>query len=380
MSLRVEGHLADYLQDPVDSSSRTGEVSPGDGRLPVASAELWRAVEVLIDRATLQGVLAHKLGPLAAVRWRRLGKPLPKPLADEERAASFAMLSAVPLLRRIRDCCDGPLVLLKGPELTRLYPAKARRFGDIDVLTPDADAVHQALKQSGFDELDELAFDPEEHHHLPPLRWRVIPLNVEVHGMPNWPPRAQPPSLEEILEAAGASGLEIEGLAAPHPLHHALMLAAHAWRHEPLQTLRDLVDIAAISAGQSVDDLDRAANAWGIGRIWRTTRRAADALFFGAPRTMPLRIWARHLEAVRERTVLESHLQRSLQPFWGFPLRVALAQTVDTLHVELAPAEGETWRQKLKRVPRAVRDAGVPVSRRHKSDEQATAIDRSAKN
>jgi hypothetical protein len=348
----------------VGTSPAIGETLPAGVSSELRGAELWHAVDGLIDRASVDGLLAHKLGPLAAIRWRRLGRSAPKILLDEERAASLAMLTATPLLRRIREICTGPLVVLKGPELACLYPPGGRRFGDVDVLTPEADAAHWALKQSGFIELDELAFEPEEHHHLPPLQWPVIPLHVEVHSMPNWPPRAEAPPLAEILEAAVPSALGIEGLSAPHPLHHALMLAVHAWRHEPLHTLRDLVDVAALSAGRNAADLDRTAKRWGVGRIWRTTTRAVDAVFFGGPRTVPLRLWARHLEVVRERTVFENHLQRALQAFWGFPLPVALAEAVDAVKVELAPGEGESWSEKLRRVPRAVRDARVPLSKR----------------
>lgn len=35
------------------------------------------------------------------------------------------MLIAPPLLERIRAACDGPLVLVKGPEIARLYPGGA---------------------------------------------------------------------------------------------------------------------------------------------------------------------------------------------------------------------------------------------------------------
>jgi hypothetical protein len=361
----------------VEPSSVKNVHLPQTRTTPIPSPELWEAVNLLIDRATVDGILAHKLGPLAAIRWRELGRPLPAPLADEARRASLAMLGAVPLLQRIRDLCEGPLVLLKGPELASLYPPKGRRFGDVDVLTPKAEAVHHALTQDAF-VVDASDFDHDEHHHLPPLRWPVIPLNVEVHSMPNWPPRMQPPPLAEILEASVPSALEIEGLSAPLPLHHALILSAHAWRHEPLETLRDLVDIAAVSAGQSVQELDHAARTWGIGRIWRTTQRAIDALFFSGPPTVPLRLWAQHLQAARDRTVLENHLQRLLHPFWGLPLGAALAEAMNALRVSIAPTEGETWHRKLKRVPGAVRDARVPLSERPGGGERAQDVGRRA--
>jgi hypothetical protein len=342
------------------SSFQIGQAPPGE----TPARELWSAVDRLLDRASLEGILAHKLGPLGAIRQRRLERPVPDLLAQEERAASFAMLSATPLLRRILECWDRPLLLLKGPELAALYPPGGRRFGDVDILAPDAAALHGALRRVGFVEVHDHDFDHTEHHHLVPLRWPVIPLNVEVHASPNWPGGTKPPPVAELLEAAVPSVLGIDGLSAPDPCHHALVLAAHAWKHEPLQTVRDLVDVAVVSSDVDRGDLDRTAEAWGMGRIWRTTRSAADSLFFGGPATIPLRVWARHLEAVRERTVFESHLQRWLRPFWGLPPAGAIAEIGRVVRTELSPAEGETWGTKLSRFPRAVRDAGIALSER----------------
>src|SRR5437588_5333522 len=146
----------------------------------VAANEIWSAVDALIDGAPIEGVLAHQLGPLAARRHRIAGDPVPEVFAAEERAASFAVLSATPLLRRIRELDEGPLVLLKGPEVAALYPPNGRRFADIDLLAPDAVRLHGTLRQHGF-VVVETPFDHSEHHHLAPLRWPVVPLSVEVH-------------------------------------------------------------------------------------------------------------------------------------------------------------------------------------------------------
>jgi hypothetical protein len=337
----------------------------------VPSTPLWSAIGTLIDRASIDGVLAHKLAPLAAGRRRAAGDPVPAAYAAEERAASFAALSAVALLRRIREVGEGPIVLLKGPEVAALYPQNSRRFGDIDVLTPDALGLHRSLREHGFLEV-ETPFDHREHHHLPPLRWPVIPLYVEVHAAPNWPQGIDAPAIAEILEAAVPSVVDVEGLSAPSRLHHALLLAAHSWAHEPLMTLRDLLDVAAFAGEESSADLDRLATAWGLGRIWRTTRRAIDALFFDGPPSTALVLWARHLSAVRERTVFETHLQAMLHPFWGHPPGRALVESLAAVRADLLPAEGESVGTKLGRVPRAIRDARLPHSRRPEQHASAS--------
>ena len=330
---------------------------------------LWSSVGGLIDRASIDGILVHKLAPLAAGRRRSAGEPVPEVFAAEERIASLAGMIANPVLQRIREVGEGPLVLLKGPEVAALYPANGRRFGDIDVLTPDAPALHHALREHGFVEM-ETPFDHGGHHHLVPLRWPVIPLYVEVHSAPNWPQGVLPPSVEEILEAAVPSVVEVEGFLAPSRLHHALLFAAHSWAHEPLLTLRDLIDITVLAADENSADLSRGANAWNIGRIWRTTWRAIEALFFEAPPTFALHIWARHLAQVRERTVFETHLQAALHPFWERPPVSAITRSLEAVRADLRPAHGESWGMKVGRAERAIREARLPRTKRPATAEK----------
>ena len=176
------------------------------------STALWAAVDRRLERATLDGILAHKLGPLAANRLRRLGQPVPRPLVLEERAAAVSMLTAVPLLERIRELHDGPLLVVKGPDVARLYPGTARRFGDLDLLFEEAAEVHATLAANGFVEVEDPDFEfTPDHHHLQPLRWPALPLLVEVHKAPNWPASvSRPPSVAEIREASVPSALGLD--------------------------------------------------------------------------------------------------------------------------------------------------------------------------
>lgn len=314
-------------------------------------------------------MLAHKLGSLAAVRRRAVGKPVLETFAAEARAASVAGLSAAAVLRRVREVADGPLLLLKGPEVAAHYPLHGRWFGDVDVLTPDASGLHLALREHGFLEV-ETPFDHSEHHHLAPLRWPVVPFDVEVHATPNSPYGMKAQALGEIVESAVPSVVAVDGVSAPCRLHHAVILAAHAWAHEPLQTLRDLLDVAVLAADESSAELERVAGAWGLGRVWGATQRAIEDVFFGGRRTVALATWARHLAAVRERTVFESHLQAALHPFWGRPPGPALVESLAAIGTDLFPARGEDWDVKLRRIPRAIRDARAPRSGRAEQGRQ----------
>jgi hypothetical protein len=321
---------------------------------------LWQSVDALLVRADVEGIRSHGLGALAARRLRRLGEPVPRALEDDERLARLAVMTAVALLGRIRSAADGPLLLLKGPEVAWLYPDRARSFVDVDLLAADAAGVHAALKADGFVEVD----DPDlfvDHHHLRPLQAPGLWLKVEIHLRPMMPEGIQPP-LEEIFDAAIPSALGIPGLSAPHPVHHALMLAAHGWVHEPLHRLRDLVDVAAVAGQASPMEIDRTAAAWGLDRIWRTTSAATNALFDGAPQPAPLRLFGRHLVAVRERTVLDNHLQRWLHWFWELPFRRAVLATGEALRQEALPEPGESWRHKLTRVRYALLHPGRSMS------------------
>ena len=340
---------------------------PEAGRV---ESPLWRAVDGLLGDAiaarpgNLDGLLAHKLGPLAAGWYERTGAPVPKVVHDEQRAASVGAMLAPALVQQIRDAVDGDIVLLKGPEVAALYPAGGRRFSDVDVLVPDAPAAQAALLRAGFTEAEELA-DLDDHHHLFPLRLPSIWLGVEVHSTPNWPLRRGPePPLDEIFAAAVPSALGIEGVSAPRRDHHALLLAAHAWRHQPLHLLRDLLDIAAVAEGIAERELRQTAERWGIGRLWRTTWAAVGAVFYGEPEPLPLRLWGGHLKEVRPQTVLEEHLQRWLHPFWEQPPGRALRDSLAMIGRDLVPAAGETWRERLGQNLDALRNLRSPAASR----------------
>jgi hypothetical protein len=325
-------------------------------------SSLWRRVDGLLARAEIGGIVAHKLGPLAAYRLRRLDRPVPAALESEEQLARMAVLTAIPLLRRIRDLADGPLVLVKGAEVASLYPGRARSFSDLDLFAVQGHALHESLKAAGFSEVkgQEMA---DDYRHLPTLEAPRLWLKVEIHTKPIVPDRVPPPPLEEVVEASIPSALGVEGISAPHPVHHALMLAAHGWDdYEPLSTLRDLIDVAAVSQHASDAELARTARAWGVEGIWRTTHDVANALFAGGRQTAALRLLGRHLPDVRERTVLDNHLQRWLHPYWELPFHQALLATPETIRAELFPEPGESWKDKLQRVKHALLRPGRSMS------------------
>jgi len=327
------------------------------------NSSLWKALEKRFDAASEEGVLAHRLAPLAAVTLRRMGRAVPASWLAEEREAAVRMLAVRPVLQAVRANCDGPVVLMKGPEVARRYPESARLFGDLDLLVPNARLTHEQLRGGDFVEVG----DPELYyrlHHLRPLAWQGLPLAVEIHSTAKWPDRLHRPAgmAAELIEAAAPSTLGIDGILAPDPARHAVLLAAHAWAHEPLRTLRDLVDIAALAAEAEQAEVERLVRAWRIESLWGTTEAAAAALFEEGLPPLALRLWARHLPAVRERTVLEGHLQGWVSGFWALPPREAVAQSLSSLRKDLLRAPEEGWKAKLARTRIALRHAGMPRS------------------
>jgi hypothetical protein len=327
------------------------------------SAQLWRAAHELADRARGPADLrAHGLHLIGAARLRALGRPVPDELVVEERRAAMANLAVPALLLRARAAYGGKLMIMKGPEVALRYPDPVLRpFKDIDLLADDAVAAQRALIAAGFEEVgphDEYANGP----HLRSLAWPGLPTTIEVHRAVHWVDGLSAPSPDEILDAAEPSRLGVAGILAPAPHHHVLLLTAHAWAHEPLRRLVELVDVAALSQETGVAAVQALARRWRCERLWLSTQRAIDAVLYGASRPLALRTWARHLPDARERTVLESRLQRLAGPAWGLSARNVPWAVLCACAKHLRRHGDEPWRAKLARTGRLMRDAPLPIS------------------
>jgi Uncharacterised nucleotidyltransferase len=334
-----------------------------DGTVRLMS-DLWASVDRLIDSAPgLEQLRWHRIELLAARRWRELGRPIPADLIEEAHRVGLTAIMTPLFLEKVRAACEGPLVLIKGAEVAARYPEPTLRPSyDIDLLVPQAAAVQAALIAGGFQPVG-----PEEHyrdtHHLRPLSFPGMPLYIEVHSTPKWPAGLVPPSTEELVESAVPSSLDIDGILSLRPTHHTLVLAAHAWAHDPLGRLSYLIDVAAVAQGVDPVELNALARRWTLTELWKTTAATVDALLLERRQhTVPLRLWARHLRTARQQTVLEMHLTRLLSPFWGLPLPAALPSSAASLIGEFRRTPGESWGRKIKRAARALGDASIERS------------------
>jgi Uncharacterised nucleotidyltransferase len=325
---------------------------------PPPRAHVLAAIEALIDRArTLEDLEDQGLQLLAARRWRALGRPVPDRLLAQERAVAAISLVAPALLERIRAACSGDLLLLKGPEAACAYPDPiVRSYGDLDLLTSDAGAAQRALIQAGFEPVG----DERRYlgiHHLQPLRFRQLPLMVEVHHAPSWPVGLEPPSAIELIEAGEPARCGVEGVLGLPPAHHAIVLAAHAWAHAPLGHLRQLLDIALVAADAQPTHLAQIAERWNTSRLWKTTVATIDALFGGGKSPLTLRLWARHLASARAQTVFEGHLKSWISPLWCLSPSNGLRAGAAAVAADLQPSPGERWRDKAGRTRLALAHA-----------------------
>lgn len=321
---------------------------------------MWDRVDELLARAPDEDALRlHRVELLEARRRRAIGLDAGG-LGGDEAAAILCELAAMSLLARVRELCDGPLVIHKGPEIALDYPGpRLRRYWDLDLIAGDARGAQAALLAAGFQELDE----EESEHHLRPLRWPGLPVCVELHTASHWVERLPRPGTDELIASAVPSRLGIEGIDAPAPAQHALLLAVHAWSHEPLGRLGNLLDVAVALGRADEAEVAALARRWGCARMWRTTRAAIGALLEGSGRSAAVTLWARHLHDVRERSVLEWHVKSAAAPVWGLPPARVPAALAAELRATIAPTrDGETWAAKARRARLAVRNAGTKRS------------------
>jgi Uncharacterised nucleotidyltransferase len=331
---------------------------------------LWTGVDRLIDRVRpLEHLRAHRLELLAARRWRALGESVPSELVDDERRTAMRALAAPILLRKVREACDGPILLMKGLAVAALFPDPATRpFRDLDLLFEEAERAQRGLIAAGFEPLgyDEAYYT--KRHHLQPLRWPGLPLLVEVHRRPEWPYWSRPPSAREIIAGSIPASVGVDGIRVPDPAAHALLVAAHAWSAVPLRRLLDLVDVLALAQQADRRELERLAASWGIDGVWHATAAAGKAMLLGGRLPWSLRTWGRDIRGVRDRTVFENHVRRLIGPFAALPARPAIRVAGRALVDEISPAPGEPWSVKLARVRRAVLNAFVPLGKHHRVD------------
>ena len=121
-------------------------------------------------------------------------------------------------------------------------------------------------------------------------------MNDEVIASNEADARAAEAVEQHHAEMLGALTLAVEGLKTLAPVHHALIVAVHAWTHGPMARAGDLVDLTLMAWDTERAELLALARRWGLERVLRTTLGSADAVLFGGRRPRSMRFWARNLQ------------------------------------------------------------------------------------
>ena len=330
---------------------------------PASEPSVAGAIDRLVEIApTITALRNHRLHLAAARIWQSHGCDVPAALVSEVRAAAVRAMLTRLILGKARSAYGGALMLMKGPEVAAHYPIPSDRpFGDLDLLADDPVAAQRALIAAGFLELGEPAAY-EGLQHLPPLVWPGAPLKIEVHRHPSHPFWLAPVSPESLFRVAVPSATGVSGILAPEPAAHAVLVVAHAWNHEPLGNLGQLLDAAALLASADRERAGAFARSWGWEGMWSTSLAVIDAVVGAGRPSLALKLWARHLLDVRERLVLENHISRLAGPMWSLPAGDMPRAIACALRYTVAPDRDESWVTQLRRSCLAIGHAFQPRS------------------
>jgi hypothetical protein len=239
---------------------------------------------------------AHRLLPLVAERRHQRGLAVTDRQRTVARAVAADHVIAEHLLAEVRDAVSGRVLVLKGPELAAVYERSGLRpFADVDVLVEEADAAVVELAAAGFGGDPPDGRDHDDHHHLPPLRREPLRMPVEVHLRPGWVPWSKAPGWPELAAAAAPSLTGVRGVERPSDPHHAVLVAVHGWSRRPYGRLLDLADVWLLGQRAGPEEAATVAEQWGVGRLWRASWAAAEALVTGASLPRAARLLGRHL-------------------------------------------------------------------------------------
>jgi Uncharacterised nucleotidyltransferase len=332
---------------------------------------LWLAgaIERLVEAApNVDAMRSHRLHLAAARLWRSRGREIPADVVSDVRVAALRAMLAPLILSKARAAYGGALMLMKGPEVAAHYPFPSDRgFRDLDLLAEDPTAAHRALRRAGFVPSASPALFGTDHHHLTPLMWPGAPLVVEVHRRPSRPEWLDRVSGETMFRIAVPSATGLPGVLAPEPAAHAVLVVAHAWKHDPLGKLGPLMDAAVLLASADHRRADAFARAWGWERMWNTTLAVMDAVLCQERRGLATKLWGRHLLDMRERVVLENHISRLAAPVWSLPAGQVAPAVARALRDTAAVEPGEDRMTKLRRSRLAIAHAFRPRSEHKQS-------------
>lgn len=371
MVQRSISRMACNARSFVTSDHRVYRRATQTERVPFATmADLWISLDRIIETAPNASALrTHGLGPIAAARLRQRGEQVPDDIDRLARGAVYASITAAPLLQKVIDVLQEPVVLLKGPEVARFYPERTMRtYGDLDLLVSDYARAERKLIEAGFAELIPNRI-VEGQQHDSPLGLSNLALMIELHRHPGWLRWLTPPSEQELRQVAIPSVTGVDGAFALPPEHLVLFLASHAWRHNPYHSLIHLVDIELVRQQTDPERVTYLAKQWGIEPVWNHLCAMIDWFIYqqNDPPGIVHRWWARHFDEMREQTLFEFYLGN-----WGRGLAAPthseqFESVIHDIRFRFSTHSWQNRRHKLKRIYQGARGLNAPSSRHLKS-------------
>jgi len=162
------------------------------------------------------------------------------------------------------------------------------------------------------------------------------------------------------------SSVPVDGLMTLPPKEHALFVAMHAWRDEPLSSLGNLLDVALLAEECDANELDRLAWQWGLQGVWNTTTEVIGSLFYQMPgHCWPLKTWARSLAPMHERTVLGAYVVSFSSGMWAPNAEQKRRALITAIGAAVRPQPGQSWPARLARVAQGIRHSRRPNSEYH---------------
>jgi hypothetical protein len=282
---------------------------------------IWPRVYDIVDRHPDRDALRrHGLLPMAIAHWRRTGRPISYELEVERAAAAALLIEANHLVVRLASAHESPFLVFKGPEMSARYPdPTVRMLKDVDVLVRDADRVHDQLVCAGWQEMTGPAVLRwyDDIHQTHPLVVPGMTLPLELHRRPNWPSWGSAPPIDELFEAAQPSVVGVDGALAPSTEHHALLVLAHSWWHQPFEQLSQLVDFALLLEQSDAAVLRSTARRWQLGELLDVAVRTVDSILLGRGQAPLVVRWcAPHLRCLGQVSPLRQQVNRYAASFF----------------------------------------------------------------
>jgi hypothetical protein len=158
--------------------------------------------------------------------------------------------------------------------------------------------------------------DNKRHHQLSPLVDPKYGVTVEIHRRPNTGSLGRFVTVEQCFADSVESSTGVTGVRAPSPEHHFIFHLAHAWADRPLGRIRDLIDLALLSAELGGPEIARSTSKrFGVSRVWDATVSAQQSILYGQDPKPMVYLLSHHMTSIFNPS--KDVFRRFATPLWA---------------------------------------------------------------